>query len=939
MKLKIAEKIIYRVPQFPIDAKLEDCWDELKQSIALSSTDFFKEIENLNYANWKDIPTKYRLTILKYFNRAKYRSIPFGTFAAVGLINPQPDERSTAIVLENKQEAKSFIDWPYKDKLSYELQDLIREDCYLFTNSTYYLTPESIRYVFKSDATFELDDLEPDHNLLLILEFCRQQVRLSTIVNHFVEKFPSPESLHSLIAEIVSAQLLFTSLDPNIIGGDYFTRINVNPKADIPSYVITERKYVNGNLDRKLLQHIPALIKLLHGLTTTTGTSPNLKSFKEKFLKRFDQAEMPIMQVLDPELGLGYGNLEHSGIVPPHINDLLTLQPPNQNQELIRNSLLNTRSHFPKGVLYLDKLINPEDYPKPDQSLPNSISALVKIVDEYVCIDQLGGYSSNQYAGRFSLASDEIHQFCKEIALAEQSANPDVLLFDIGYLAEMKVDNVNRRRQIYEHQLTLLNYDTSIGPLTLDDIMISVRNNEVILRSKQLNKRLVPRLATAYNHSRSDLPVYRFLCDLITQQLNTRLSFDLQELRPGLPYYPRIQFQNIIVSPVKWKLSNDDFKNYVTAEKNKMQSYITSLGITGLIKTGFADQTLIIDTENPDDLVILNAQLSGKDNLYVEEALLPKESVIKDKDGKPFLGQFLLSILHDEKIYDGIPLKEPNSHFCQRTFVPGTEWLYFEIYCHPQRADQLLSHKINSFLKSHEGQLKKWFFIRYNENGDHLRLRLHLQEPTYAGFLMKAFGEMINEEIQFGAVSDVQVKTYTREVERYGMDLIKHVEEYFAEDSRFILELLKGDLDDQLKYKICLGLFDHIRKTGLFSEVELLNKYIEIYKGFTMEHQLGTAEFKKLNSFVRQFGSFKELPLSDHTAQLYGNLCDSLEHLIGICPEAGRFKLLTDVMHMHVNRMFASHQRSHEMVIYEILLSTLKRERALSSRSIANSLN
>ncbi len=138
MKFKIAEKIFYRVPQFPLNASLEECWPELKKSIALSSPDFYKDIAEVDFEKLPLLPIKVQQTIYKYFNRSRYRPVPYGTFAAVGLIDPQKDDSSKTIVIDENQHANHFVDWPDKEQLAYHFDDVKAEDCFLFSNSTFF---------------------------------------------------------------------------------------------------------------------------------------------------------------------------------------------------------------------------------------------------------------------------------------------------------------------------------------------------------------------------------------------------------------------------------------------------------------------------------------------------------------------------------------------------------------------------------------------------------------------------------------------------------------------------------------------------------------------------------------------------------------------------------------------------------------------------------
>ncbi|HBX51207.1 MAG: hypothetical protein A2275_06955 [Bacteroidetes bacterium RIFOXYA12_FULL_35_11] len=65
-----------------------------------------------------------------------------------------------------------------------------------------------------------------------------------------------------------------------------------------------------------------------------------------------------------------------------------------------------------------------------------------------------------------------------------------------------------------------------------------------------------------------------------------------------------------------------------------------------------------------------------------------------------------------------------------RYFIPGSEWLYYKIYCGPKTADTIIE---NVFLpvssKLFENSLiKKWFFIRYSDSDLHLRFRILLND-------------------------------------------------------------------------------------------------------------------------------------------------------------------------------------------------------------------
>lgn len=195
----------------------------------------------------------------------------------------------------------------------------------------------------------------------------------------------------------------------------------------------------------------------------------------------------------------------------------------------------------------------PQDH-KQISPYANSFSAIVTLSNDLLVLEYLGGATATSLLGRFTLNNKPLQQHCKSLVAMESASNPDVIFFDLAYMSEGYVDNINRRASIYDFQLSLLNYDQSNSPLCLNDIVLSIHQGEVIIHSQSLNKRLVPRMASAYNYTRSDLPIFRLLCDIQNQSLITNPLFKLEDLLPGLNYYPRVQYKNIVISPAKWRI-------------------------------------------------------------------------------------------------------------------------------------------------------------------------------------------------------------------------------------------------------------------------------------------------------------------------------------------------------------------------------------------------
>lgn len=929
MKIKIHPTVIFRTPKFSYQTALINCWDELKKSILISSGDFYETIKDIDVKDLGSLPPKIYFTIWKYYNRAKYRSTPYGDFASFSILNDGIKADSADLVINEAQELHSFVDWPYKNELKFSLRQLIENNCQFFANSSFYTTLNGIRYIACTDGIFELAEIDSDSLVISILNAALKPIRVNDLVTILGLDGHKELDLLSLLEDMHALQLLFTNYDPNIIGKDYFSRLGMKQTNHLPQYLIAERTVLTGGLDEKLLKSVPALIALLHRIPPNAEREA-LTQFKIRFSKKFEEQEVPLLLALDPEIGVGYDQLEKGGQDDDFVTQFNIKKIAEARNDLRTNihQSLSAQS-FNKGeTIHLQKLnFEVEDQMVP---LPNSFSLLMSVADDLLSLDQVGGVTANALTGRFTMASHTMEEFCSEISEMEKEANLDVLFFEVAYMVETNVDNVNRRKLLYDSQLTILNFDTSDEPLFFNDILISVKGSEIVLRSAKLNKRLIPRIASAYNYSRSDLSVFRLLCDLQHQGIQTGLSLPLDGIVPDLEYYPRFQYHNILLSRQKWQVKRElFFHGKMCVSVADCRQYLKKIEISRFFKTGASDQTLCFDLESDEDINGFLQYIQKQKSIYLEEVILPQKSPVKDAAGKPYLAQFVLSLTHNNKVYQGFSAIDLVHQDIKRRFLPGKEWLYFEIFCHEQRSDELLVKVIGQFLQAHESQIKLWFFIRYNENGKHLRFRILLNNESDGQALTSSFTDYLEDYLSVGLVSDLQLKTYKREIERYGEDLIENVEAHFHIDSNFVLAVLETQADAFCKYNWCAQLADKMQNEAVFDATELRKIVSLISDNFNQEHQLNAADFKKLNQQYQKYRNASISEMNALQASLFNELAKSFAVILKRREGAARMKLFGDLMHMHINRLFNKDQRTNEMVIYYFLIKELQRKNAI----------
>jgi thiopeptide-type bacteriocin biosynthesis protein len=932
MKVNPLNKVICRTPAFSMNASLQSVFPILKLKIKESSPAFFELIEPFESEDLHQLNEKARFTLWKYFNRARYRSTPFGSFAAISML-PLAEQERRKIVISSSMEPIHFIDWGQKEYYLNTARQHIGPYTSFLSNSSLYFTGNEIRYLKIKDNFHELATVNAIPELNALLVTCKRKTESSIIYELMRVTFDMDfDSTTALLMQLMDMQLIFSEQFPNITGEDYFERIKIQTTKSPNDYIITNRKLISGSFDGQLLQQFPAMIKYLAQQFGTYGTA-DLDNFKQAFLKRFEHQEMSLALIMDPEIGIGYGNLAQQHNANALVDEIKQARTTN-NAATIEYGPLHA---FLLNKIVAGKAIALEEFKvitksKPTR-LPNTFSFIFHLFESKPVIAHAGGCTANSLIGRFTLANEEVETYAKEITQIETEANPGVAFFDIAYQAETRVDNVNRRKSLYPYELPILTWTNTSMPLDLNDIMVSVLSDEVVLKSKKLGKRIMPRIPSAYNYTRSDLAVYRFLCDIQSQGLATQLTFRLQDFFPKLEFYPRVSFHQIILSPAMWLLPTKRYNLKAEASKQmeNLKAWLEEKKINFKFRSGYADSTLCFDPKETEDLVaFLNFCKQQQGDIYITEALISEGDCISDENGGLYLPQYIVNFHHHQTLYQPISLQQ-NTPKTSHVQLPGGDWLYFELYSHALKGNSILLNQIQKFIKMHQKLLKKWFFIRYNQPTAHLRLRLHLKRKTDGFKIIEALRVIIEPEMQLGSITDFKIKTYFRETHRYGAKRINLVEQFFLVDSKCVLFLLfKAKSEDQL-VMTSLNLILGWLNIWLPETNDQINFVHFMANEFDSEMQIGPDHFKKINA---NFNELKRnlqqltLPIADSTLKKYKQIITAiLSTCNGVSEER---KLIADLIHMHVNRLFSVDQRMYETVVYHYLLRMLQIKRAIT---------
>jgi thiopeptide-type bacteriocin biosynthesis protein len=266
-----------------------------------------------------------------------------------------------------------------------------------------------------------------------------------------------------------------------------------------------------------------------------------------------------------------------------------------------------------------------------------------------------------------------------------------------------------------------------------------------------------------------------------------------------------------------------------------------------------------------------------------------------------------------------------------RKFHPGSEWLYFKLYTGVKTSDIILQEVLEPLVEQlqHQNLIEKWFFIRYNDPKSHLRIRLHIKNQNDYGSILEMINSLFKEYLESGEVSAVMIETYSRELERYGGNTIEYAEELFFKSSELILNFL--EYNDEEKIMVSLYYIDHILTALPLSaeeKIECIKNFEKAFKKeFNVDKNLNSQLKKKYNEF---YPGYVEFMISEE----YENIRDLLQNnIFEIKPKLEKILELKNdnslkipiedffqsIFHMHINRLFVSHQRLFEMVVYDHL--------------------
>jgi thiopeptide-type bacteriocin biosynthesis protein len=993
--------------------------------------------------------------LVRYLTRMAARATPFGMFSgvSVGRVGAAGDATRLELAPRAQYRRHTRLDNDYLFAACTDLAAVpeIRAALRYRPNTSLYRTAGRLRYaegrLAASGRSYHLVAVDPTDYLASVLERARDGATIGELADVLcADPDITREEAEAFVGELIDAQLVVSALRPAVTGVEPTIRA-VRQLSELPTPAAQAASVALGEADAAidaidalppgvstdqyravaeglraklttkvelsrmfqvdLFKPAPELVlgsvvvnELARGFellrqVTPSGDEDAFTRFRQQFETRYEGREMPLVEVLDEEAGIGFSDTDptHGGNAPLLAGLGFPGRPAERRVPFSRRDahLLRmvddvTRS----GAVEVE--LTDDDLEVLSRTTPLAlgdtcgltatiIAPSAAAVDEgkfTIKLNGLDGGPGARMLGRFCHGSPEVTALAGESIDAEHALEPDAIFAEIVHLPEGRIGNILLRPVLRPYEIVYLG-DSGAPPdrqLLVTDLMVRVAGGKVILRSRSLNKRVIPRMTTAHNYSNRSLGVYRFLCSL--GQQDGRGAGWSWGVAGEAPFLPRVRRGRLVLSRARWSLVARDLEPLAEAAKGKNAAktpeQIRALrakqaaAVAALrerrrlprwVVVADYDNELPVDLDNPlmvesfFDLVKGRPQVSlhellpgegehcvhGPEGMFAHEIVLPYARVAaKPADAKVTAPEDAARAA--PRVARALPASVVP---VERRFPPGSAWLYCRVYTGTATVDALLRDVVGPLARAAlaEGLAERWFFLRYGDPEWHLRLRFAGDPAKLVRELLPRMHAAFAPAGADGLFWRFELGTYEREIERYGGHAgIELAEQLFAADSEAVLQIVEassGDEGAEAAWRLTLRGLDRLLGDLGLDTIARRDMMTRARDGFGAEQNMNTALQKQLGEKYRAY--------KDEIAALLAAADDDEDHpyspglaafaqrsaaSAAACAELRRRdaegmltssvgELAHSFAHMHVNRMLTNSARAQELVLYDLL--------------------
>ena len=708
----------------------------------------------------------------------------------------------------------------------------------------------------------------------------------------------------------------------------------------------------------------------LLGRISPQAENPDLKAFRERFVERYESRSVPLAVALDADNGIPFGNaglsvgvLEGFPRTSANKGDRPTWTP--RDAKLFR-CLARTRFDPTLEVSLTDADIESLEASDP-RPLPDVLTLIARLAAESSEAIARGAYrivvegvarGAGKLLGRFCHADQELRSHLVGLLRAEEALHPERVFAEIVHLPEGRLGNVVLRPRLRPYEIEYLGRSSVDADhrLSITDLWVCVRGERVVLHSRRLGREVIPSLSSAINTSLSGLPLYRFLASLEGQGTQENPTWSWGAL-DSLPALPRVTSGRLVLSRAQWRLDEQQLRaldrDNLPHQLEAVHTLRSQLRCPRRIVLADSDNELLVDLDNVLSVEAFGQLVKGRQSCVVLEHLPDLEELCVTGPEGRFTHQLFVPFIRKQvqPAVQSSALNPPDAAL-DRSFAPGSSWLYFKLYTGHATAERILARQLPALIEALRATgVARWFFIRYGDPNWHIRLRFEGAPQLLATTVLPEFHAWAAPLLANGLVHKVQTDTYEREVERYGGDSgIVLSEALFHHDSEAVLAILSAlprEREVDARWRLALwGAHALLVDLG-FTLAERRDLVALARENFAAELPRSPKDDALHETwFSAKFRAERGVlaPLLDHTAppqdfaaaSAFSARSRALAPTVQQLRDLARRGALTvpldqlarSYVHMHVNRMLQAASREEELVIYDLLARLYRSELA-----------
>lgn len=531
-------------------------------------------------------------------------------------------------------------------------------------------------------------------------------------------------------------------------------------------------------LPREVAAEAERALTVMARLSPHPNGPPHWQDYRARFLERYSLgALVPVRELVDPDTGLGFPAGFRGSVLNRPVQG--TTSRDERLLALAQEAALTGAREVALTEEDIEALGTTDRRPVPAHVelcftvLAKSLPALRRGHFQLV----LGGLSlsAGTTTGRFLAALGDVDRRRVRAALAAlPTLDVDAARVQVSAPPlRTRTQNVARAPATARHLLPLGEQNPG-GTLTLDELAVGADTRRLYLVSLTTGQRLEPTVLNAVEPTNATHPLVRFLTEVHRSHTAVLAPF-AWGAAARLPFLPAVRVGRTVLSPASWRLSAGTSAH----RTGRIEEWRERYRVPRFVFAGSNDQRLRLDLDDAHHLRLLRGETERAGATVVQEA--------PEDDAYGWLGR-----PHEIALPFASTLPPANPPMPHGTVIrrsdgrlPGTSrWACVKLYCHVERAPEILSNHLPALLDGLGNPAPRWWFTRYADPATHIRLRLALPDRHFLGEAIRQVGAWAATLRDEGLVSRVQWDTDEPEIGRYGTGhALDAAEDFFAADS------------------------------------------------------------------------------------------------------------------------------------------------------------